>query len=140
MSKKQHEVIKAPGLEDIGALFPPSSASETVPLAANVSMKLPVFWPDAAKVWFAQAVAQFAIRNVTVGKRKFYHTVAVRPQKVALQILDLIRPLPAGDPYGVLRERLIMLYTLNDYKPGLPPSLRRPEALTTDEQDACSSS
>ena len=91
MSKKQDEVIKAPGLEDIGALFPPSSASEAVPLAANVSMKLPVFWLDAAKVWFAQAEAQFAIRNITLSKTKFYHAVAVLPQEVALQILDLIR-------------------------------------------------
>ena len=46
--------------------FPPSSASEAVPLAANVLMKLSVFWPDAAEVWFAQADAQFAIRNVIV--------------------------------------------------------------------------
>ena len=102
MSKKQDEVIKAPGLEDIGAIFPPSSASEAVPLAANVLMKLPVFWPDTAKVWYAQVEAQFAIRNVTVSKTKFYHVVAVLPQEVASQILDLIHALPAGDPYGVL--------------------------------------
>ena len=54
-------------------------------------MKLPVFWLDAAKVWFAQAEAQFAIRNITLSKTKFYHAVAVLPQEVALQILDLIR-------------------------------------------------
>ena len=79
-------------------------------------MKLPVFWPDAAKVWFAQADAHFSIRNVTVSKTKFYHMVAVLPQEVALQIQDLIRAPPAGDPYGVLRECLITLYTLNDYQ------------------------
>ena len=79
-------------------------------------MKLPVFWPDAAKVWFAQGDAQFGIRNVTVSKTKFYHAVAVLPQEVALQILDLIRAPPAGDLYGVLRECLITLYTLNDYQ------------------------
>ena len=79
-------------------------------------MKLPTFWPDAAEVWFAQADAQFAIRNLTVSKTKFYHVVAVLPQEVASQILDLIRAPPARDPYGVLRERLITLYTLNDYQ------------------------
>ena len=52
--------------------FPPTSASDAVPLAAIVSMKLPVFWPETAEVWFAQVDAQFAIRNVTVGKTKFY--------------------------------------------------------------------
>ena len=46
------------------------------------------------------------IRNVTVSKTKFYHAVAVLPQEVASQILDLIRAPPAGDQYGVLREHL----------------------------------
>ena len=79
-------------------------------------MKLPTFWPDAAEVWFAQRDAQFAIQNVTISKTKFYHAVAVLPQEVASQILDLIHAPPAGDPYGVLRERLITLYTVNDYQ------------------------
>ena len=56
------------------------------------------------------------IRNVSVSKTKFYHAVAVLPQEVALQILDLIQAPPAGDPYEVLRERLITLYTLNNYQ------------------------
>ena len=54
MSKKQDTVIEeAPGLEDIEALFPPTS--DAVPVAGNVSMKMPTFWPDTAEVWFAQA-------------------------------------------------------------------------------------
>ena len=109
MSKKQDTVIEdAPGLGDIKVLFPPTS--DTVPKVANVSMKLPTFWPDVAEVWFAKADAQFAIRNVTVSKTKFYHTVAVLPQEVDSEILDLIRAPPAGDPYSVLREHLIRLY------------------------------
>ena len=103
-------------------------------------MKLPIFRPDAAGVWFAQADTQFVIRNVAVSKTKFYHAVANLPQKVASQILDQIRAPPAGDPYGVLRECLITLYTLNDYQRfealvSLP--LWRSEADSSDEQDAC---
>ena len=45
----------------------------------------------------------------------FYHAVAVLPQEVASQILDLIRAPPTGDPYEILRKCLITLYTLNDY-------------------------
>ena len=101
---------------DIKTLFPPTTASNAVPLVANVLMKLPVFWPDVAEVWFAQADTQFTSRNMTVSKTKFYHAVADLPQEVASQILDLIRAPPAGDPYGVLRECLITLYTLNDYQ------------------------
>ena len=63
MSKKTSDpaVDTAPIMGDTEALFPPSPSA--VPVAANVSMKLPTFWPDAAEVWFAQADAQFAIRN-----------------------------------------------------------------------------
>ena len=52
MSKKQDRaaIEEAPGLGDIKALFPPTSASDSVPLAANVSLKLTVFWPDATEV------------------------------------------------------------------------------------------
>ena len=80
MSKKQDTtaIEEAPGLGYTEALFSPTS--DAVPVAANVSMKLPTFWPDVVEVWFAQADAQFGIRNVTVSKTKFYHVVAVLPQ------------------------------------------------------------
>ena len=54
---------------------------------------------------------------ISVSKTKFYHAVAVLPQEVVSQILDLIRAPPPGDPYEVLREWLITPYTLNDYQP-----------------------
>ena len=79
-------------------------------------MKLPTFWPDTAEVWFAQADAKLMIQSVTLSKTKFYHAVAVLLKEVTTQILDLIRAPPARDPYSVLHERLITLYTLNDYK------------------------
>ena len=91
MSKRQDPVAEE-ALGDTEVLFSPFSASvlDVVPTAATVSMKLPVFWPDAAEVWFAQADAQFAIRHVTSSKTKFYHTIAVLPQEVASQILELV--------------------------------------------------
>ena len=60
-------------------------------------MKLP-------DVWLAKADAQFVIRMISVSKTKFYDTMAVLPQEVASQILDLIITSPAGDPYKVLWE------------------------------------
>ena len=44
MSKAKRDIEDAPGLEKIESLFPPST-----PVANNVSMKLPAFWPDAAR-------------------------------------------------------------------------------------------
>ena len=99
----------APGLLAEDETLPP-----TIPVANNVANKLPAFWPDAAEVLFAQADAQFAI--VTVLKTKYYHVVAVHPQEVAAQILNLIRVPPARTPYEVLKDRLITLYSLNDYQ------------------------
>ena len=112
---KNDEISEPPGLEDISNLFPPS-APASPSTEANVSMKLPAFWPDAGEVWFAQADAQFSILNISVSKTKFYHAVAVLPQKVASQILDHIHAPPAGNPYEVLRECLITIYTMNDYQ------------------------
>ena len=49
------KVEAAPGLEEIGDLFPPSAPS--TPVANSVGMKLPAFWPNVAEVWFGQADA-----------------------------------------------------------------------------------
>ena len=115
MSKKADKVIEPPALEGISDLFPPSAPASPSPVV-NVSMKLPVFWPDEAEVWFAQADTQFMIRNVSVSKTKFYHAVVILPQEVDLQILEFIRAPPARDPYEVLQERLITLYRLYVYQ------------------------
>ena len=108
---KVDETPKLVGVADADLLPPPS-----VPVAANVALKLPVFWPKAAEVWFAQADAQFAIKSITVSKTKFCHWVASLPQDVSAQILALIRAIPAGDLYEVLKEHLTTLYSLNDYQ------------------------
>ena len=109
-------VDDAPVLGTDDALFPAPADAVPVVASSAVHMKLPTFWPDAAEVWFVQADAQFAIRSISSSKEKFYHAVAVWPQEVASQILDLIGAPPQGEPYKVLRERLIKLYTLNDYQ------------------------
>ena len=93
------------------AILPPSFL-----VAANVALKLPVFYPDAAEVWFAQGDAQFAIRTITVSKTKLYHAVACLSQDVAAQILDLIHAPPAGNPYEVLKDGLTTLFSLNNYQ------------------------
>ena len=56
----ENEIKEASGLEDIRNFFPPLSPASPS-LKANLSMKLPAFWPDTAEVWFTQADAQFAI-------------------------------------------------------------------------------
>ena len=54
------KVDETPGLleaSNADLLAPPSVPAVT----ASIALKLPVFWPEAAEVWFAQADVQFAI-------------------------------------------------------------------------------
>ena len=91
------KLMKHPEL--VGGSNPDLLPPPPVPVvAANISLKLPVFWPETAKVWFAQADVQFTIKSITVSKTKFYHAVASLPQDVTAQILDLICAPSAGDP------------------------------------------
>ena len=102
--------------ELVGAADADLLSSPSVPVAANVALKLTVFWPDSAEVWFAQADVQFAIKSITVSKTKFYQTLASLPKVVAAQILDLSRAPHSGDLYEVLKECLTTLYSFNDYQ------------------------
>ena len=93
---KNDEISEPPGLEDISELLAPSAPASPSPVP-NISMKLPVFWPDAAEVWFAQADAQFTLRKRFGQQDQVLPCVAVLPQEVASQILDFIQAPPAGD-------------------------------------------
>ena len=53
--KKAGNVIEPPGQEEISDLFPPSALASPSSVA-NVLMKLPGLWPDAAEVWFAHLI------------------------------------------------------------------------------------
>ena len=55
-----------------------------------VVVKLPEFWTDNAKVWFAQTEAQFAVRGVTSSLTKFYYCVGALNRADAAQVVDFI--------------------------------------------------
>lgn len=79
-----------------------------------VAVKLPPFWADKAHVWFIQAEAQFATRNITADVTKYYHVVAALDQDVATRVLDLLQAPPANDKYATLKARLIGTFTLSE--------------------------
>ena len=79
-----------------------------------VSVKLPPFWPEKAKLWFAQAEAQFDIKNITVEKTKYSHIVSMLDSKAAEFAMDIIENPPAEDPYKVLKARLTGAYSISD--------------------------
>ena len=64
--------------------------SKTAPVEHAVSLKLPTFWNQQPRTWFAQAESQFAIRSVTSEVTKFHYVVAALDQETATRVLDVI--------------------------------------------------
>ena len=48
-----------------------------------VSLKLPTFWTSTPTTWFAQAEAQFIVRNITNDDTKYYYVVAALDSSTA---------------------------------------------------------
>ena len=90
--------VASKSVRDGGVDASPADHSPAASITTSISLKLPAFWPKATKIWLAQADAQFSIKNVTVSKMKFYHHVAVLPQELAAQLLDIIMSPPAVNP------------------------------------------
>ena len=82
----------------------------------TVSLKLPSFWPANAEVWFQQAEAQFALRNITSNDTKYFHILSALDQDTATLLLDLLRAPPAGNKYQAIKDRLLNTFTLSDYE------------------------
>ena len=92
-------------------------AAPPAPAAADisaVSLKLPTFWPERAAVWFVQAEAQFATRNVTADNTKFHYIVSALDQDTATRVIDMLLAPPAEDKYDALKTRLLTTFSLSD--------------------------
>ena len=53
-----------------------AAATRTAEIA-QVSLKLPPFWPNRAKLWFTHAETQFVIKQITRSKTKFVHALTM---------------------------------------------------------------
>ncbi|KFD45740.1 hypothetical protein M514_13380 [Trichuris suis] len=82
------------------------STKATIGTAAALSIKLPQFWAHSPKLWFAQAEAQFALRQVSSSLTKFYYAVAALPDHIASDVNDLLNPEPLN-PYEALKAKLL---------------------------------
>lgn len=78
-----------------------------------VSLKLPTFWTSQPQVWFAQAEAQFNLRNITVDETKYYYVLSALDQATAARLLDLINQPPDRNKYDALKKRLVDTFGLD---------------------------
>ena len=81
-------------------------------LTAAVSVKLPLFWPQDADIWFLQAESQFATRNITVDDTKYHHVVQALDQATARRVRDFISHPPADNKYRELKALLVSTFGL----------------------------
>ena len=80
----------------------------------SASLKLPDFWEQNASAWFAQAEAQFAIKEITADETKFYHVVASLTSATAGRVVSLLERPPARNKYAALKAHLLETFGLNE--------------------------
>ena len=54
-----------------------ANEESATPSTNAVALKLPIFWPSQPAIWFTQAEAQFALRNITAEVTKYYYVVDI---------------------------------------------------------------
>lgn len=73
----------------------------------EVKVKLPVFWTDRPKLWFAQAEAQFDICGIKADTTKFGYVLSMLDTRVAAEVEDAITNPPSDRKYEHLKSELI---------------------------------
>ncbi len=79
-----------------------------------VAVKLPLFWTTSPTAWFAQAVAQFAIRNITTDDTKYYYVVSALDNATATRAVSLLSAPPAQHKYSAIKTFLTGAYELSE--------------------------
>ncbi|XP_063963282.1 uncharacterized protein LOC135156084 [Lytechinus pictus] len=108
--------------EDAGA----KSTADSESILGAVALKLPPFWRNDPEVWFAQAEAQFATRNIVVESTKYSYVIATLPPEVAQDIRDVLINPPVSEPYTTLKKKIIARTTESEQ--------RRVQMLLTEEE------
>ncbi|XP_059046971.1 uncharacterized protein LOC131842462 [Achroia grisella] len=89
---------------------PGMSATSCIDIAAiTVTERLPEFWTDSPRLWFAQFEAIIAPQKQ--GDEYKYNTVISKlPKEVVHQVSDILTNPPPENKYSVIKDRLIDCY------------------------------
>lgn len=74
---------------------------------SRVAVKVPPFWPNNVRLYFAQVEANFRVSNVTQEQTKFDTLVAALDSQTLSHATDLVYDPPKVTPYKKLKDRLI---------------------------------
>ncbi len=89
-------------------------ATDAVPPTHPSKLTLPAFWISEPAAWFALAEAKFRTSNITSQRVMFDLLVAALPEKNLSQVMDIIKNIPAINPFEVLKLRLLEAHVLSD--------------------------
>jgi len=78
---------------------------------ARVSAKIPEFWKNRPKLWFAQVEANFQTSGIVADETKFNTLVASIDASILECCEDVVTNPPAVDKYQTLKECIIKEYT-----------------------------
>lgn len=93
-----------------------AQAPPFAPAQASASMRLPEFWPENPRGWFAMAEAQFMLRRVTSGIDKYCHVLTTLPRTSYRLVSHLVEGVPTEDSYDQIKEALLQAHQLSDYQ------------------------
>ena len=89
-------------------------AADAAPPTHPSKLTLPTFRISEPAAWFALAEAKFRTSNITSRRVMFDLLVAALPEKHLSQVMDIIKAIPAINPYEVLKLRLLEAHVLSD--------------------------
>ncbi|VDM02000.1 unnamed protein product [Schistocephalus solidus] len=75
--------------------------------ANSLSFKLRSFTPSNPRVWFMQIEAVFSTRRITSERTRYSYVVQSLPFDVAVDVEDLLDPIPAEKPHTQLKDAVI---------------------------------
>jgi hypothetical protein len=82
-------------------------ATDAVASTHPSKLTLPTFWISEPAAWFALAEAKFQTSNITSQRVMFDLLAADLPEKNISQVMDIIKNIPAINPFEVLKLRLL---------------------------------
>ncbi len=89
-------------------------ATDAVPPTHPSKLTLAAFWISEPAAWFVLAEAKFRASNITSQRVMFDLLVAALPEKNLSQVMDIIKNIPAINPFEVLKLRLLKAHMLSD--------------------------
>ncbi|XP_064483087.1 uncharacterized protein LOC135395930 [Ornithodoros turicata] len=78
------------------------------PIAAiSAPGRLPDFWPNNVRLWFAQAESEFALKGIRSESTKYHMTIRALSERDISEVADIVANPPTDTPYQYLKQELL---------------------------------